>query len=546
MSDDQNQQPDHLVEDDLPVEQEVQPAVKAEESVQQPVAGSGDQDETEFDRLYVGWPQDHENVFPNMGDTHSEPRSVKLDNLTDDEIEDLSGIVTIPAMYRELHAEQLRVQLVEGVDESRRHVTVKSTIGAPRHGDVVKTEDGIYRATTAYKRSARRQNAHWQQLVEHNNNKLTISKPKFSDNGDQLVGERAVTAMRSLMGFAETVRVPLWHSGVWVTIRGPSDRDLIALITQMRRDVTTLGRTTTGAALSNQIVMHVDTLIMFLRHYIIETSYYSIDDVLNVIKAQDFDMLLAGLAASIYTRGFEFVRVVGDRGENGEFNIVRARLNIPKCMWTDNSMLTDRQRNHMTLRASGSMTKQAVEEYQKGFKTISSHIYTYTLSTGREVKIELAPPFLHEYIAEGHAWVSELQELVTRTLGVEAQEELRNREIAKLARSTYLRLYSHWVVGIEVEGRSTRDREKGALTKLLDELSSDNNVMKQFPIDVGNYIDDTTVSMLATTALTDAEAATHKRFPQLVPINALATFFQLLSQKARRVDPSLITSDAVL
>lgn len=545
MSNDRQEQ-NHLPGDDLPsddlVVEQQQPSVGSSETVEETAKLQSDADTTAFDELYKKWPHEYETVFPTMGPTHSDQRNVDPDV----DPESLNNVVYIPGHNRELYVEQLSLQVQDGVSVERRHATVKSSMGHPRHGDVTQRSDKLYCASSAYNKTARRNDAEWRQMLEFNGQPLSIAKPKIGDAGEKLVGERAVERMRSQMGFAETVRVPLWHSGVWVTIRGPSDRDLIALFTQMRRDVSTLGRTTTGAVLSNQTVIHADTLIQFLRNYIVETSYHSLEEVLGIVKAQDFDQLMTGLAAAIYTRGFEFVRVLGDRGDNGEFNLVRARLSIPKCMWVDKSMLSERQIRHMTLRASGSMTKQAVEDYQNGFPKNSNRIRPYVLSTGREVKIELAQPFLHEWLANGQLWIAELQELVTRTLGIEADEETRSKEISKLARSTYLRLYSHWVVGIEVGGISTSDREQGAIDKLLDELSSDDNVINQFPADVGEYIDDTTVSMVATTALTEAEAATHKRFPHLVPINVLATFFQLLSQKARRIDPVLTTSEGVM
>lgn len=536
-----------LAEDDIPVSAEATAPVANEPERRSGQANENDSENEEsfFDALYAKYPIEIHNTHPKegvKGATFSNVRKIDIDTNP----EQLEGVVYLPSMDRELHAEQVREQTRDGVDQLRRFITVRSAATHPRHGDLVKNDSGVFRASGAYTRSARRQTARWEQQVSHNGNEMAISKPKMGEPGDKLVGDRAFERMRSMMGFAETVRIPLWHSGVWITIRGPSDRDLIALISQMRREAGTVGRTTTGAALSNQVAMHADTLTMFLRNYIVETSYYSLEELFTIIKAQDFDTMLAGLAASIYTRGFEFVRVVGSRGENDEYETVRARLNIPKSMWTDTNMLTDRQRSHMTLRASGSMTKQSVEEYQKGFVSISPRICTYVLSTGKEVKIELTPPFLYEFINAGHAWIEELQNLVTRTLGTDADETLRNTEIAKLARATYLRMYSHWVTSIEVDGTSTTDREQGALPRLLDELSADDLVINKFPLDVGQYIDDTTVSLVATTALTEDEANSHKRFPQLVPINILATFFQLLSQKAARADQTVITSEAVL
>ena len=535
-----------LPEDDLPVAEAATPVANEPErkSGQANEPTDTDVEESLFDALYAKYPIEFHNTFPpeKDGDTHTNVRKIDIDKNP----EQLEGVVYLPSMDREIHAVQVAEQTRDGVDQLRRFITVRSAATHPRHGDLVKSESGVFRASGAYTRSTRRKSAHWVQRVEHNGNSMGISKPKMGDPGDKLVGDRAFERMRSMMGFAETVRIPLWHSGVWIAIRGPSDRDLIALFTQLRRESGTVGRTTTGAALSNQVAMHADTLVMFLRNYIVETSYYSLEELFTIIKAQDFDTMLAGLAASIYTRGFEFVRVVGSRGENGEYETVRCRLNIPKSMWTDSNMLTDRQRNHMTMRASGSMTKQSVEDYQKGFGNISSRICKYMLTTGKEVKIELTPPFLYEFINAGHAWIDELQNLVIRTLGTEADETLRNNEIAKLARATYLRMYSHWVTTIEVDGTSTSDREQGALSRLLDELSADDAVIAKFPIDVGEYIDDTVVSLVATTALTDEEAKSHKRFPQLVPINILATFFQLLSQKASRADQTAITNEAVL
>lgn len=400
----------------------------------------------------------------------------------------------------------------------------------PRHaGAKMNAETGIKVFPSAYETTLSDPESNWVQLIESNKGKLGAIKPNFQDSGPvTLTGERAVNRIRSLIGIGDTIKIPLWHSGIWVTLKAPTERELVALWRRLSQDKINLGRMASGAVLSNLNVVLADYLTEFIAAHIESTSYANDKDVLSRILAPDLDHLVWGLACTIYVNGFDYTRAVMGKTSD-EKVVVSEKINVSKIQWINRSRLSEFQTAHMTSRAAGSMSPDSVTRYQDEFHKRHSRTVTIEASNGVPIDIDLKIPTLLEYIQVGNEWVGSIVSMVDSVLGMSPDPEERNGEILRQGMSTYLRMYSHWIEKIRVNDVTTVDRE--AMDGILGDFGQDNKIRDELVTKVREFIDEITTAVIALPALTDAEAVSLPNYPHLVPFNVIQTFFVLLVQR---------------
>jgi hypothetical protein len=85
-----------------------------------------------------------------------------------------------------------------------------------------------------------------------------------------------------------------------------------------------------------------------------------------------------------------------------------------------------------------------------------------------------------------------------------------------------------------VQGRVFDDID--TVEALLDDLSARDALRDIYFDEIGKFIDDTTVSIIAVPAVNEVDPTDQfPRFPYMVPIDPLMVFFTLLVQKAKRI-----------
>ena len=94
-------------------------------------------------------------------------------------------------------------------------------------------------------------------LLDEKGSKLHAVNPTMNPpgaNGKKLTGEAAVIRIQSMIGLGGVVHIPLWHSGFWVTIKTPTDLQLIDLHEQTLQGKIEAGRNMFGLGFSNDLV----------------------------------------------------------------------------------------------------------------------------------------------------------------------------------------------------------------------------------------------------------------------------------------------------
>jgi hypothetical protein len=375
-----------------------------------------------------------------------------------------------------------------------------------------------------------REGSLWEQAVKSERGGIQASRPKQADTaGVSLRGEAGVLAVRQEVGLGGIIRIPLWHSGFHITLKTPGDAAILELERRITDEKVLLGRMTNGMLFSNTSVFIAEYLTEFAIRHLYDTSLRNKENIFSKIVSHDIQHLAWGLATAIWPTGFQYVRSV--LGETDAQNkVVKDKIAIGKLQFTDTSQLSKWQINHMTSVTTGSMTDDSIKKYREEFLNQTPRKVQVT----DKVAITLKVPTLAEHIASGQKWVNGIVVMTDQVFGMEQDVDERNRFIYEQGQATYMRQYGHWIESIELSnGAIVEDSE--TIDQTIDALSADDTIRNKFVDAVVKYIEDTTVSMIAVPTVAASEEQKYPRWPRLLPIDAMATFFTLLDQKVSQI-----------
>lgn len=381
-----------------------------------------------------------------------------------------------------------------------------------------------------FEQTVRREDSEFKQFLQTEAGPLGFSAPKINEAGAAgYSGEKAVMRVRSIIGLGGLVSVPLWHSGFWITFSAPSESSLIELHRRLQEEKIELGRETFGLVFSNEQSYINSWLLDFCFEHIYETSVRvdSHQELRPLIKIQDLNILFWGLACLIWPRGFDYIRSLTTQEGIENTQTISAKIALGKLMWVDNSSFEPKHRAHMAHRQRGKMTVDQVKDYQQTFIP--------TLAAGRRVNIRegldvlIASTDVDNYIADGENWIAGIVATVdsTFTQAVPTEQE-RNRMISTHARASRLRNNGAWIKAIIIDENENTSRDD--ITAVLDVLSVDEEVTKLLEAEINKFKDDSTRALIAIPETSGKEVGL-PRFPHLIPIDVVNTFFTLLAQR---------------
>jgi hypothetical protein len=253
-----------------------------------------------------------------------------------------------------------------------------------------------------------------------------------------------------------------------------------------------------------------------------------------IIQATDLQILAWGLASGIWSRGFHYERAVLDDGGTAT-RVVTEKLNLLRMLIVDNNALTDWQKSHMSNRRPKSMTTDAVKKYQNDFVLTQGS----TVQLGKHLQLKLKTPLLETYLQQGTRWVNSTVDMVNRTLGMDLDEVQRNTFVSEQSKTSTARQYSHWVneiVFLDAEGNErSKVVDTAAIEAALVAMSQDPELVKEYMRKVRDFIDEVTFACICIPFLDEKDQNVYKRHPNLIPLDALHTFFTLIDQRARLI-----------
>lgn len=385
-----------------------------------------------------------------------------------------------------------------------------------------------------FKSTVEDENREFDLSLEVEDKKIKPAVPKFNtkSNGNY-TGEAAVIRIESLLGKGSLLSVPLWHSGFWITIKVPSDTRLIDMEHDIMNSKIALGRNIFGANFTNDQVYLAEHLVKLLRECIYSTSLNSdAGDIMDLIQIHDLQTIAWAFASIIYPNGYLYQRAV--RGEDfNSSHIAHGLVDIRKLFWVDRNKFSDSQKRHMLRRVKPHMTKSEVERYQEGFKGF------------KDTRVEIIPQLsvvlgscsINDYLTAGQEWISNCQSQVDTILGDEDDDAKRNQLMTSYFQASYLSQYRHFVKAVVFTHEDGEDEvydEYDTVSMLLEVHSKDNDIRETLLKKIKEYIDNSVVSLVATPAV-DGEVGENPNYPNLIPMDALYTFFTLAIRRVFKI-----------
>lgn len=379
------------------------------------------------------------------------------------------------------------------------------------------------------------------QKPEYNGKPLVPASPKFEKlENNILKGEKAVIRVLQTLGLGNLFQVPLWHTGIWVTIKPPTEAEIIELNRQMINDKIEFGRYTYGLAFANTTAYTTDKLVSFILDHIYNTTIKSdtltTDDLRNLISSQDIPILLWGIACTIYPNGFKYQRACISDPEKCNYTL-EENINISKLLWTDIELLTDYQKEHMSFRQARSRSMEQITRYKDELASI--HKSRVKLDINKDIYITIKSPSITEYVNSGHIWINTIVEAVERTIDTDVSEKEKESLITKYAQASRLRQYGHWIDVIEVETNISNDQE--TINELLNVLSSDNDIFSDIMNKIKTYINNSVISLVGIPTYEcpscnlKQEDTTYPKFTNIIPMDVQQLFFGLFTQRLMKL-----------
>ena len=382
--------------------------------------------------------------------------------------------------------------------------------------------------------------------INFGEHKLNMRSLNFKQSKGQLSPRQASLRFRTLMSIGEAVQVPLWHTGIWVTIKPPTQADIINLQLSLASSEIELGRDTSSLIYSNYAVVYNRIVADFIiKHIDSHTLKLNDDeDLRDFIVMQDYFPLVLGILSSIYPKGIHVVRSCQNTIHFGEDKkplcdfVAGAQLDPRKLLWVDRSSLSTRLLSHMSNRMEASMSKDSIKEYQLGIEQLLEKDYELNTETDVKFTVKLGIPKLSEHIIAGEKWVNNIIKK-TEAIFTDADDtNSKNIKINELAAASILGMYNAFVKSITFDGTTVNDPE--GVTELLSDISSDDVAFTGFVKVVSEYITNSSIAIVATPNYTCPSCNKNQNenktgpFKEFIPINIVEHFFVLCALRTEK------------
>lgn len=366
----------------------------------------------------------------------------------------------------------------------------------------------------------------------------TMGSLKFKDVDGELKGELAVLKVSKALGLGDVLSIPLPHSGIWVTIKPPAEKDLIDFYNSIFKDKIALGRSTYGLTLTNFSVYVNMKLFNFIMKHVHNTNNQDIsrDDLDKYVLIHDFPILAWGFAATIYPNGFDYQRACVNDVEQCN-HVVKAVLNMCKLLWIDNNSLTEAQK---VILAETRKNKLNAENYRK---FISEHVRVTSseFTVNDTIKFKLRIPTFAEYTSDGLTWVNKINSAIESFIVEEGDEaEAKNQLLDQYVRASILRQFSHFVDYIEIDENVMTDR--GTINEVLEVFSADDTLRATITNKILEFKANTTIGLVGipdfkcpNCGAPQNNESVPEHMTSVIPLDVMNIFFTLITLRISKI-----------
>jgi hypothetical protein len=389
--------------------------------------------------------------------------------------------------------------------------------------------------------------ADFRQSVDYKGKELGITDIKTNFATGPLTGEKAILAFNKALGIGDLIQVPLWTTGIWVTLKTPTEAEMIRLNQELAEDKINQGRATKGLVYSNAMVYTIDRLSRFVIDHIYDTtlqvSALESKDIREIIKTQDYPTLLWGLICAMYPRGFQYSRSCISDPEKCNY-VLEELLNPKKLLWVNYRALTETHMVHMAQKQHKIKSLESVMNYQSTLAAIADKTVIIGSDSDSPVKVTLKTPNLNEYISIGEEWVNSIVKIIDTIVSKPSTDadynKERNKLIERYSQSSSLRQISHWIKSVEINDYIVEDTD--TLGNILTIMSQDDVKRTELIENVSKYIDESTISVIGVPVydcpkckVTQTVENATEEFKNIIPLDVTTIFFDQHVQRMMRI-----------
>lgn len=377
----------------------------------------------------------------------------------------------------------------------------------------------------------------WRQYLQHNDSKLSMGKISIANkHGEKLTGPRAIQHMRTMLHGGTPKQVMLPHTGIWVSMRSNGDTSGVDLARQLAEEKIEMGSYSFGQAFSNYSAISAGIMMGYFHDMIYDSNLKDeVTDYGDIVKITDLPMMAHGAASVIWPNGFNYTRaVLNNAGE--KMTAKSGTVNINKLQKIDNSMFSPWQTGLLSQRFGHAVTAADLEKYQSEFANLKGR----EVPLNENITLVLKVPTINEYLNSGQRWVNGIALMVEKAFALPPTDDARNEFINTHGKATNMRQFAHWIQSINIleNERVVVYDDIETIEAMLDDISSMEEAAEKYFVAVKKFIADATVSVIAIPA-EEGEAVdpslANERFPHLIPIDVMYTFFILLVQRVERI-----------
>lgn len=377
----------------------------------------------------------------------------------------------------------------------------------------------------------------WVQFLEHGGERVGVQSPRYAPVGNVISGDNAVDILRKVSGIGTSITFPLYHSGIWITLRAPGDVELVNFDFKLTMEKTRVGLSTTGQLLNSRSAVFSNALIDFILEHVTATNVANLGEgMVKALRSRidmlDYSTLVWGILTTMYPNGYPWIFQCANPECLHEREAV---LNFARMNFVDKTVLTEKQME-MLVRKRKVISDAEIAQYKEEFKLTDKN--AITLTTG--VKLHLRRCTVDEYAESGVKWVDVIERQHANALSNYTSEVEREAYLTSQIQARYMRKYEHFVEKISIpQGSEYLDIvDRDTIISALEALSTVNEDFADFENGVLSYIEANTIAVVGYPAV-DCETclvAPHTpegRLRSIVPIAVDKVFFTLTRLRTR-------------
>lgn len=387
-----------------------------------------------------------------------------------------------------------------------------------------------------------------QGIEDKEGNLSGIAPVKFrSGGGGELKGNAAVLKVSRMLGLGDVINIPLPHSGIWVTIKPATEKDLIDFYNSIFREKIMLGRSTYGLTLTNFSTYVNKRLFEFIVNKHVHAVNYDKEAIpkeklQDYILIHDYHVLVWGFICSLYPNGYNYSRVCVNDIEKCTAK-EEAKLNLAKLLWIDNKSLSEVQKNILYEVRPGKLNS----EHYKKFISEHTRVSSTVLTLKQGIKVTFKVPTFAEHINDGMSWITTINnkiesEIIDADLGDDKEEEAKNELLTQYVKSSALRSISHFIDYIEFTEDKEIVTDRRSISQILETVSGDDEIRNKITEAVLKFQSDTTIALIGIPEYTCKSCNSpqnpdpySERFSSVIPLDVLGLVFLLLTSKIWKI-----------